>query len=99
MFSSDNNTMSDRGIPASFRHMHFLESIPLYTIIRMNVSGVPHFKTQQGIKTSNEEAKINGKTVVIHTKRPYDELKEEISSGLCMHRLHRRAGKNHYENP
>src|SRR5699024_5217018 len=74
-------TMSDRGIPKSYRHMHGFGS-HTFSMINENDERVWvkfHFKTQQGIKTlTNEEAKE-----IISTDRESNQrdLYESIEKG------------------
>lgn len=97
--------MSDRGIPASFRNMHFFgeHTFSLYNSENQRVWCKFHFKTQQGIKNfTNEEAdKINA------TDREYHgmDLFEAIESGdfpkwtMYVQVMTEEQAKSHYENP
>ncbi|MDR1464697.1 MAG: catalase [Oscillospiraceae bacterium] len=76
-------TMSDRGIPASYRHMHGFGS---HTFSFINDSNERcwckfHFKTMQGIKniTDKEAAEINGITRDSHQL----DLFDAIDRGNC----------------
>jgi catalase len=70
--------MSDRGIPASFRNMHFFgeHTYSFYNEKNERVWCKFHFKTQQGIRNlSNEEAaKINGMDREYHGRDLYDAI-------------------------
>ncbi len=97
--------MSDRGIPASFRNMHFFgeHTFSFYNKENKRVWCKFHFKTKQGIKNlSNEEAaKINGMDREYHGK----DLFEAIENGdypkwtLYVQIMTEDQAKNHYENP
>lgn len=70
--------MSDRGIPASYRHMHGFGS---HTFSLVNASGTRvwvkfHFKTQQGIKnlTNEEAAEIIAKDRESHQRDLFDAI-------------------------
>lgn len=74
-------TMSDRGIPASYRHMHMFGS-HAYSMINADNERVWvkfHFRTQQGIKnlTDQEAEELIGKDRDSHTR----DLFEAIESG------------------
>lgn len=97
--------MSDRGIPASFRNMHFFgeHTYSFYNDKNERVWCKFHFKTQQGIKNlSNEEAaKINGMDREYHGK----DLFEAIERGdfpkwtMYVQIMTEEQAQNHYENP
>ena len=97
--------MSDRGIPASFRNMHFFgeHTFSLYNEQNERVWCKFHFKTRQGIKNlSNEEAAaINGMDREYHGK----DLFEAIERGdypkwtMYIQVMTEEQAKNHYENP
>ena len=97
--------MSDRGIPASFRHMHFFGShtYSLYNAANERVWCKFHFKTHQGIKnlTNEEAAKINGMDREYHGK----DLFEAIERGdfpkwtMYIQVMTEEQAKNHCENP
>lgn len=97
--------MSDRGIPASFRHMHFFGShtYSFYNYKNERFWCKFHFRTQQGIKNlSDEEAeKING----IDREYQGRDLFEAIERGdfprwtLYVQIMTEEQAKNHYENP
>ena len=98
-------TMSDRGIPASFRNMHFYgeHAFSFYNEANERVWCKFHFRTQQGIKNlSNEEAsKINGMDREYHGK----DLYEAIESGnypkwtLYVQIMTEEQANSHFENP
>lgn len=98
-------TMSDRGIPASFRNMHFYgeHTYSLYNEKNERVWCKFHFLTQQGIKNlSNEEAeKINGMDREFHGKDLFDaiERKEYPKWKFYIQIMSEEQAKNHYENP
>ncbi|GHU64226.1 catalase [Clostridia bacterium] len=97
--------MSDRGIPASFRHMHFFgeHTFSLYNANNERVWTKFHFKTQQGIKNlTNEEAvAINGQDREFHGK----DLFEAIEKGnfpkwtMYVQIMTEEQANNHEENP
>lgn len=97
--------MSDRGIPATFRHMHFFGShtYSLYNAENVRTWCKFHFKTEQGIKNlTNEEAeKINGMDREYHGK----DLFEAIERGdfprwtMCIQVMTEEQAKRHHENP
>ena len=97
--------MSYRGIPASFRHMHFFGShtYSLYNAENKRVWCKFHFKTQQGIKNlSNEEAsKINGIDREYHGKDLFDAIErgEFPKWTMYIQVMTEEQAKNHYENP
>jgi len=73
--------MSDRGLPASLRHMHGFGS---HTYSFLNDSGERfwvkfHFKTQQGIKnwTNDEAAKVVGTDRDSHQRDLYDAIERK----------------------
>lgn len=97
--------MSERGIPATFRHMHFYgeHTFSFYNEKNERVWCKFHFKTDQGIKNlSNEEAdKINGMNREYHG----EDLFEAIERGefptwtMYVQIMTEEQAKNHYENP
>jgi len=97
--------MSDRGIPATFRNMHFFgeHTFSLYNERNERVWCKFHFKTAQGIRNlSNEEAaQINGMDREFHGK----DLFEAIEKGdfpkwrMYIQVMTEEQAKNHYENP
>lgn len=97
--------MSDRGIPATFRNMHFFgeHTFSFYNDKNERFWCKFHFKTQQGIKNlSNEEAaKINGVDREYHGM----DLFKAIESGdfpkwtMYVQIMTEKQAKEHYENP
>lgn len=97
--------MSDRGIPASFRNMHFYgeHTFSLYNEKNERVWCKFHFHTQQGIKNlSNEEA---GKVCGIDRESNGRDLFNAIENGdfprwtMYIQVMTEEEAKNHYENP
>ncbi len=97
--------MSDRGIPASFRNMHFFgeHTFSFYNERNERFWCKFHFKTQQGIKNlSNEEAaKINGMDRESHGKDLYESIERGNFPKWTMYVqiMTEEQAKNHYENP
>ncbi len=97
--------MSDRGIPASFRHMHFFGShtYSLYNAANERFWCKFHFKTQQGIKNlSNEEAAaINGQDREYHGKDLFDAIERGDFPKWTMYIqvMTEEQARNHHENP
>ena len=97
--------MSDRGIPASFRHMHFFGShtYSLYNAANERFWCKFHFKTQQGIKNlSNEEAAaINGRDREYHGKDLFDAIERGDFPKWTMYIqvMTEEQARNHHENP
>ena len=97
--------MSDRGIPADFRHMHFFGEHTFSLINDKNerVWCKFHFRTQQGIKnlTDEEAAQVVAKDRESHGR----DLYEAIERGdypkwtLYVQIMTEEQAKNHYENP
>lgn len=97
--------MSDRGIPASFRHMHFFgeHTFAFYNEKNERVWCKFHFHTQQGIRnlTDEEAEKLCGQDRESHGK----DLFEAIERGDCprwtmyVQIMTEEQAKNHYENP
>lgn len=97
--------MSDRGIPASFRHMHFFgeHTFSFYNEQNERVWCKFHFHTQQGIRNlTNEEAeKLCGKDRESHGR----DLFEAIERGdfpkwtMYVQIMTEEQAKHHYENP
>ena len=97
--------MSDRGIPATFRHMHFFgeHTFSFYNEKNKRFWCKFHFKTQQGIKNlSNEEAEhMCGSDRESHGR----DLFEAIEKGdyprwtMYVQIMTEEQAKNHYENP
>ncbi|MDR0936721.1 MAG: catalase [Oscillospiraceae bacterium] len=97
--------MSDRGIPASFRNMHFFgeHTFSLYNEANERVWCKFHFITQQGIKNfSNEEAgKINADDREFHGKDLFDAIEKGDFPRwkVSIQVMTEEQAKNHYENP
>ncbi len=97
--------MSDRGIPASFRNMHFHgeHTFSFYNDKNERVWCKFHFHTQQGIKnlTDEEAAETCGRDRESHGR----DLFESIESGnyprwtMYVQIMTEEQAKNHYENP
>ncbi|MGI6169954.1 MAG: catalase [Christensenellales bacterium] len=97
--------MSDRGIPASFRHMHFFgeHTFSFYNEKNERVWCKFHFRTQQGIKnlTNREAAELCGRDRESHGR----DLFESIERGdfpkwtMSVQIMTEEQAKNHYENP
>ncbi|MCL1873617.1 MAG: catalase [Clostridiales bacterium] len=98
-------TMSGRGIPASYRHMHGFGS---HTFSLINAKNERHwvkfhFKTQQGIKnlTDDEAAQVVSMDRESHQR----DLMDAIGQGnyprwtLFIQIMTEEQAKNHYENP
>ncbi|MDR3240193.1 MAG: catalase [Clostridiales bacterium] len=98
-------TMSDRGIPASFRHMHLYgeHTFSFYNEKNERVWGKFHFHTQQGIKnlTDEEAEKLVGTDRESHGR----DLFEAIERGdfpkwtMFVQIMTEAQAKTHYENP
>ena len=98
-------TMSERGIPASFRNMNFYgeHTFSLYNTNNERVWCKFHFKTRQGIQclTNAEAAAINAVDREYHGK----DLFEAIERGdfpkwdMYLQIMTEEQAKNHYENP
>ena len=97
--------MSDRGIPASYRHMHGFGS-HTYSLINKEGKRVwvkYHWRTQQGIKNlSNEEAA----TIIAHDRESHQrDLFDAIERGdyprwtLCFQIMTEEQAANYKENP
>ena len=97
--------MSDRGIPASFRHMHFYgeHTFSFYNAENKRVWCKFHFHTMQGIKnlTNAEAAEVCGKDRESHGR----DLFNSIESGnfpkwkMYVQVMTEDQAKYHYENP
>lgn len=98
-------TMSDRGIPASFRKMHFYgeHTFSFYNTENERVWCKFHFRTQQGIKNlSNEEAaEINSQDREYMGKDLFDAIENKEYPKWTMHVqiMTEEQAKNHHENP
>ncbi|MDR1577541.1 MAG: catalase [Deltaproteobacteria bacterium] len=98
-------TMSDRGLPLSYRHMHGFGSHTFSLINAQNerVWIKFHLDTQQGVKnlTDDEAAKIVGSDRESHQR----DLFEAIARGefprwnMFIQVMTEEQAKNHYENP
>lgn len=98
-------TMSDRGIPYSYRHMHGFGSHTFSLINDKNerVWVKFHFKTMQGIKnlTDQEAAKI----IATNRESHQEDLYNSIEKGdfpkwkLCFQIMTEQQANNHKENP
>lgn len=98
-------TMSDRGIPASFRHMHAFgeHTFSFYNDKNERFWCKFHLLTQQGIKnlTDDEAAAIAGMDREFHG----NDLFESIEQGdfpkwtMYVQIMTEDQAKNHYENP
>jgi catalase len=98
-------TMSDRGIPASFRNMHFYgeHTFSLYNAKNERVWCKFHFHTEQGIKclTDEEAEKITASDREYHGR----DLYEAIARGdfpkwkMFVQIMTEEQAKKHYENP
>lgn len=97
--------MSDRGIPASLRNMHFFgeHTYSFYNEKNERVWCKFHFKTQQGIKNfTNEEAEaINGKNREYHGMDLYDAIERKDFPRWTMYVqiMSEEQARKHYENP
>lgn len=97
--------MSDRGILASFRNMHFFgeHTFSLYNEKNERVWCKFHFKTQQGIKNlSNAKAtEINGMDREYHGKDLYEAIERGDFPKWTMYIqvMPEAQAKHHYENP
>ena len=97
--------MSDRGIPATFRNMHFFgeHTFSFYNAQNKRVWCKFHFHTQQGIKnlTNAEAAKTCGMDRESHGR----DLFEAIERGdypkwiMSVQIMTEEQAKQHYENP
>ncbi|MDR2845832.1 MAG: catalase [Candidatus Methanoplasma sp.] len=97
--------MSDRGIPASYRHMHGFGShtFSLYNEKNERVWVKFHFKTQQGIKniSDREAEEIIGKDRESHQNDLFSaiERKEYPRWTLYFQIMTEEQARNHKENP
>ncbi len=97
--------MSDRGIPASFRHMHFYgeHTFSLYNAENQRVWCKFHFHTQQGIQnlTNEEAAMVCGKDRESHGRDLFEaiEKKEYPRWTMYVQIMTEKQARNHYENP
>ena len=97
--------MSDRGIPASYRHMHVFgeHTFSFYNKDNKRVWCKFHFKTQQGIKNlTNEEAAA---IIAVDRESHQRDLFESIKKGdfpkwtMYVQIMTEEQARNHYENP
>ena len=97
--------MSDRGIPASFRHMHVFgeHTFSFYNEKNERVWCKFHFKTQQGIKnlTDQEAEELIGKDRESHGRDLYEAIERGDFPKWTMYVQIMAEGqaKKHYENP
>lgn len=97
--------MSDRGIPASFRNMHFFgeHTFSLFNAENKRVWCKFHFKTQQGIKnlTDQQADEINGMDRDFMGKDLFDAIKrgEHPKWTMYVQIMTEEQAKSHYENP
>lgn len=97
--------MSDRGIPASFRMMHFFgeHTFSFYNEKNERVWCKFHFKTQQGIKnfTNEEAAAVNAVDREYMGKDLFEaiEAKNFPKWTMYVQIMTEQQGKDHYENP
>ena len=97
--------MSDRGIPATYRHMHVFgeHTFSFYNEANERVWCKFHLKTQQGIKNlTNEEAAA----IIANDRESHQrDLFESIEKGdfprwtMYVQIMTEEQAKNHYENP
>jgi len=98
-------TMSDRGIPKSFRHMHFFGShtFSLYNDKNERTFCKFHFKTKQGIQnlTDFEAEALVAKDRESHGKDLFDAIERGDFPKWTMYIqvMTQEQAKNHYENP
>lgn len=97
--------MSDRGIPASYRHMHLFGShtFSFYNAENKRVWCKFHFKTQQGIKNLTD---AEAEALIARDRESHgSDLFEAIERGeyprwtLYVQIMTEEQAKNHYENP
>lgn len=97
--------MSDRGIPASYRHMHVFgeHTFSFYNAQNQRVWVKFHFKTQQGIKnlTDAEAAAIVANDRESHQRDLFDAINEGNYPRWTMYVqiMTEEQAKAHYENP
>ena len=97
--------MSDRGIPATFRNMHFFgeHTFSLYNAANERVWCKFHFLTKQGIKNlSNDEAALLcGKDRESHGRDLYESIEHGDFPVWTMYVqiMTEEQAKKHYENP
>lgn len=97
--------MSDRGIPATFRHMHFFgeHTFSLYNEKNERHWCKFHFHTKQGIKNlTNEEAeRLCGRDRESHGRDLFESIEHSDYPQWTMYVqiMTEEQAKNHYENP
>ncbi|MEG0777945.1 MAG: catalase [Oscillospiraceae bacterium] len=97
--------MSDRGIPASYRHMHVFgeHTYSFYNDKNERVWCKFHLKTQQGIKnlTNEEAAAIIASDRESHQRDLFDAIERGDFPRWTMYVqiMTEEQAKNHYENP
>ncbi len=97
--------MSDRGIPATFRHMHFFgeHTFSFYNAENKRFWCKFHFHTQQGIKNlSNQEAaEICGKDRESHGRDLFESIEKGAYPRWTMYVqiMTEEQANQHYENP
>ena len=97
--------MSDRGIPASFRNMHYFgeHTFSFYNAENQRVWCKFHFKTQQGIKnlTDAEAERIAGEDRDYHGRDLYDAIERGDYPRWTMYVqiMTEEQAQKHYENP
>lgn len=97
--------MSDRGIPASYRHMHVYgeHTFSFYNEKNERVWCKFHFRTQQGIKnlTDAEAEALIGKDRESHGRDLYEAIERGDYPRWTMYVqiMTEEQAKNHYENP
>ena len=97
--------MSDRGIPASYRHMHCFgeHTFSFYNEKNERVWCKFHFHTQQGIKnlTDAEAEKLVGMDRESHGRDLYEAIErgEYPRWTMYVQIMTEEQAKNHYENP
>lgn len=97
--------MSDRGIPASFRHMHFYgeHTFSLYNEENQRVWCKFHFKTQQGIQnlTDAEAEAVVAKDRESHGRDLYESIERGDYPRWTMYVqiMTEEQAQTHYENP
>ena len=97
--------MSDRGIPASFRHMHFFgeHTFSFYNDKNERVWCKFHFRTKQGIRnlTNEEAAAICGRDRESHGRDLFGAIERGDFPQWAMYVqiMTEEQAKTHYENP
>ncbi|MEG1159805.1 MAG: catalase [Acidaminococcaceae bacterium] len=97
--------MSDRGIPASYRHMHVFgeHTFSFFNEKNERVWCKFHFKTQQGIKnlTNEEAAELIGRDRESHGRDLFDAIERGDFPRWTMYVqiMTEEQARTHYENP